>query len=166
MVNKHLINLKHFKQDNGYACGPACLEMVFRHFGKKISEAKLTKMAKTKKSGTSHVNMIKVASKEGFYCYVHNHSSINQIKHFIDLNLPVIVNYIEPKSEEGHYAVVVGYKRNKIILDDPWNGKNFKLSVKEFKKRWYDYHKKHKYSRWILVISKNKFNLGKQYSPA
>lgn len=165
MANKHVLDLKYFKQDNGYSCGPASLQMVFSYFGKKLGEAKLAKLAKTTKSGTSHVNMINLARKEGFYCYVHNNSSINQIKHFIDLNLPVIINYIEPKSEEGHYAVVVGYKRNKIILDDPWNGKNFKISIKEFKKRWYDYHKKHKYSRWILVISKKKFNLGKQYSP-
>ncbi|PIZ83865.1 hypothetical protein COX97_00270 [Candidatus Pacearchaeota archaeon CG_4_10_14_0_2_um_filter_05_32_18] len=166
MKSRHLISLKYFKQDKDYTCGPACLEMVFSYFGKKISKANLVKLAKTKKSGTNHINMIKVARKDGFYCYVHNNSSINQIKHFIDADLPVIVNYIEPKSDDGHYAVVVGYKGNKIILDDPWNGKNFKITIKEFKKRWYDYHKKHKYSKWILVLSKKRFNLGKQYAPS
>ena len=160
-----MLKFKFFKQDNEYSCGPTCLEMVFSYFGRRISKEKLEKLAKTTKSGTSHVNMIKVAIKEGFYCYIHNNSSINQIKHFIDIKLPVIINYIEPSSNDGHYAVIVGYNKNSIILDDPWNGKNFKISIKEFNKRWYDYHKKHKYSRWILVVSKKKFNLGKQYAP-
>ena len=160
-----MLKVRYYPQDNLYSCGPICLKMVFEFYGKKISKENLSKLTRTKKSGTSHNNMIKVSLKEGFYCYVHNDSSLNQLKHFIDLGLPVIVNFTEPDGNEGHYAVVIGHNNRKIIMHDPWNGSHFKLKEKDFEKRWYDYHKKHKYTRWLLVLSKDKFNLGKQYGP-
>ncbi|MEM3113400.1 MAG: cysteine peptidase family C39 domain-containing protein [Candidatus Pacearchaeota archaeon] len=160
-----MLKLKYYSQDRTYTCGPTCLKMVFEFFGKKIREGKLVKLTKTKKSGTSHRNMIKVSRRHGFYCYVHNDASLNQVRHFIDLKLPVIVNFTEPDGNEGHYAVVIGYKHGKIIMNDPWNGKNFKMNSSEFKRRWYDYHKHHKYTNWLLVLSRKQFNIGKQYFP-
>ncbi len=160
-----MLKIKYYPQDNSYTCGPICLKMVFEYFDKKISKEIISKLTKNTKSGTSHNNMIKVSRKQGFYCYVHNDSSLNQLEHFIDLNLPVIVNFTEPDGNEGHYAVVIGHNNRNIIMHDPWNGKNFKLNEKDFEKRWYDYHKHHKYTRWLLVLSKDKFNLGKQYGP-
>ena len=107
--------------------------MVFDFFDVHLKEKELKKELKTnKKRGTNHEHLIKKALKEGFYCYVHDNSSISQIKHFIEIGLPVIVHYIEPSSNDGHYSVVVGCKRNKLIMNDPWNGKNYKIKLKTF----------------------------------
>ena len=135
------INVPYNKQKTEYTCGPSSLKMLFKFFGENISENRISKQTKTKQSGTSHKNLINTARKHNFYCYVHENSSIHQIKHFIDKNLPVIVNYIEPFDNEGHYSVIIGYDKTKIILNDPWDGKNFKLPFVEFKGRWFDKHK-------------------------
>ncbi len=161
-MNK-IIKLPYFHQRTDHTCGPACLKMIFAFFGLKLSEKKIVELTKTNFAGTNHAPIIKTARKEGFYCYVHDNSTINQIKHFIELDLPIIINYIEPSDNEGHYAIIVGYKKNSLVFDDPWNGRNFILPNKKFEKRWRD--SKNKYKKWILVLSKNKFSIGKQYNP-
>ena len=157
-----LIKLPYFHQHTNHTCGPACLKMVFAFFGKRLPEKKLARLSKTNFDGTKHSKMISLARKEGFYCYVHENASLNQIKHFIDLKIPVIINYIEPSEEDAHFSVIVGYEKNFLILDDPWNGKNFKIDSKEFEKRW---HGKDRCKNWILVVSKDQFDIGKQYNP-
>ncbi len=147
-----------YKQKNAYYCGPAALEMVFDYFGERQPQEKLAKEAKTnKKEGTSNSEMIKVAIKHGFHCYASDNSTFFKIKHFIELGLPVIVNYIEPVENEGHYAVVSMINRRNIVLCDPWNGRNFKLAWPEFLKRWHN--KKNTHKKWIMVISKKDLNI-------
>ena len=160
-----LLKIPFFHQKKNYTCGPASLKMVFDFFGMKFKEEDIARKAKTDKTGTKHDSLINVARKNGFYCYVHENGSINQIGHFIDIDLPVIVDYTEPSDGEGHYAVIIGYDKNKFILNDPWNGKKFHLSFNEFKKRWHDFHKRHVYHCWFLILSKKKFSIGKQYGP-
>jgi len=160
-----MLKLRFFHQMKEYTCGPASLKMVFDFFGEHLSEKKIAKIAKTGRNGTSHENIILTARREGFYCYVHENASINQIKHFIDLDLPVIVDYKEPDSDEGHYSVVIGYGKNGIIMNDPWNGRRFSIPNADFKKRWHDSMKNHSYNRWVLVLSRGSFDLGKQYNP-
>jgi ABC-type bacteriocin/lantibiotic exporter with double-glycine peptidase domain len=160
-----MIEVPYYHQKKEYTCGPAVLKMVFDFFDVHLKEEKLKKEMRTsKKRGTKHERLIKTALREGFYCYVHDNSSISQIKHFVEVGFPVIVHYIEPSSNDGHYSVVVGYKRNKLIMNDPWNGENYKIKLKEFEKRWHS-QENSKQKRWIIVLSKNKFNLGRQYSP-
>jgi ABC-type bacteriocin/lantibiotic exporter with double-glycine peptidase domain len=154
------IEVPYFKQKKNHTCGPASIKMVFRFFGLHAREAELARVMKTKKEGTEHSGLIMIARKNGFYCYVHENASLNQVKHFIDLGLPVIVNYLEPDSEEGHYAVVVGYGLRRIVLNDPWNGKEFKIFLKDFEIRW------NERKRWMFVLSKKEFNVGKQYKPS
>lgn len=161
-----MIKTPFYKQKKDYTCGPAVLKMVFGFFGIRVKESELAKLGKTNHTnGTNHEGLIYTIRKKGFYCYVHEHASINQIKHFLDLKLPVIVNYIEPKDEEGHYAVVVGHNSNHLILNDPYNGPKFKLTIEDFEKRWRGKHTNHNSKHWLLVISKNPFSIGKQFEP-
>jgi len=157
-----MISLHYFHQRKSYTCGPASLKMVFDFFGLKTSEEKLKKYLKSnKEKGTKHKALINAVIRNGFYCYVHNHSSLSQIKGFIEKDLPVIIHYIEPDSNEEHYSVVVGVHGRKIIMNDPWMGKRFKLKEKEFERRW---HGEKNYG-WLMVLSRKKFDLGKQYNP-
>jgi ATP-binding cassette subfamily B protein len=161
-----MLKVPYFHQQRDYTCGPACLEMVLAYFGKRLSEKELAKMARSKPHyGTMHLRMIKAANRHRFYCYVQENSSMHSIKHFLEEKLPVIVHYREPSGDEGHYSLIIGHSKNHFIMNDPWNGKNFKISYHDFKRRWFDYQEGHKYSRWILVISKSKFSLGKQFLP-
>ncbi len=159
-----MIKLPYFKQDTEFSCGPTVMQMVFRFYGKVFSEETLTKRLKTsEKTGTGHKHMIDLARAEGFYVYVNNESSTEEIKLFLDKNIPVIVHFIEPDSDDGHYSVVVGFNDNNIILDDPWNGEGFGMNIKDFEKRWFSEDGKNK--KWIMVVSDSDTHIGKQYSP-
>jgi predicted double-glycine peptidase len=158
------LSVPYYKQKNAYYCGPAALEMVFDYFDGWRPQEKLAKDAKTnEEEGTHNSEMIRVATENNFYCYVNDNSTLFEIRHFIELGLPVIVNYIEPAQEEGHFAVVSGITRRNIILNDPWNGHNFKMMWPEFLKRWHN--KKNTHKKWVMVISKKDMHFGKQYSP-
>lgn len=153
-------------QNKDYTCGPASLQMVFSFFGKYEEQGKLAKMMHTtSENGTCHSQLIDAAREEGFYCYVNNNSTIDEVKHFVSEGLPVVVHYKEPSDEEGHYAVISGYGKEFITFNDPWNGKNFRISEDNFISRWHDCLNNHASTKWVLVISKEDFHLGKQYLP-
>lgn len=157
-----MIKLPFFHQKSEYTCGPASLRMVFDFFGLKTKEDELKKLLKPNKIiGTKHKALIKIAQKKGFYCYVHEKANLSQLKNFLDRGFPVIVNYVEPDSNEKHYSVVIGYNKSKIIMNDPWIGEKFKINLKDFEKRWHG----RKNKRWLMTISKQKFDIGKQYYP-
>ncbi|PIR95972.1 MAG: hypothetical protein COT92_03550 [Candidatus Doudnabacteria bacterium CG10_big_fil_rev_8_21_14_0_10_42_18] len=158
------LKIPYHQQKTVYNCGPASLQIVFDYFHVYVAQSDLAKKGHTNKnSGTSHKDMIKLATANNFFCYVNNDSQITEITDFLARDLPVIINYIEPSDNDSHYAVVSGITHTDIILNDPWNGKNFSLSRKEFENRWHDSKNAHK--KWLMVLSKEKFELGKQYLP-
>ena len=75
----------------------------------------------------------------------------------------MIVNYVEPDTDTGHYAVVIGLENGKIILNDPWNGEGFAISEEEFVRRWQSGDGQFK--KWFMAVSKSDFMAGKQYLP-
>lgn len=160
------LHVPFYPQKNSFTCGPASLQMVFAFAGRIKNQNRIKKEARTNPIfGTTHQNIIKTAQKEGFYCYVNEDSTLHEVRHFIDQGFPIIVNYVEPTDNEGHFAVISGYTKRSIILNDPWNGKNFQLSNIAFTSRWHDHLKKKRYNRWIMVLSKKEFNLGREYKP-
>lgn len=164
------LEIPYRKQVNEYMCGPATLQMVLAFFGKTSSQRKLRKMmqaspAELKNRGTSNHKMVRAAQRAGFYVYVNEDSIMEEIHYFVGLGYPVIINYIEPSEDEGHFSVVAGFSAllKQIVLKDPWNGDNFKISEAQFLRRWrsrYDGHQ-----RWMMVVSKKPFKLGKQFYP-
>lgn len=161
-----ILKIPFFNQKEDNTCGPASLEMVFSFFGRDLSESKLKKLAKTTKdNGTSHFGIIQAVRKSNFYCYVHKNSDLHQIKSFISQGFPVIIRYIEPSENEDHYSIVVGFNKNHLFLNDPWNGKRYKISNHKFISRWRDDDYNPLNDRWMMVISKRPFSLGRQYFP-
>jgi len=153
MKEAKMIKLKPVKQSVGY-CGPACLKIVMDYYGVSKSErvwAKLTKASRTK--GCSESNMMKAAKKLGFKAYVKQRSSIEELKRLNKKGIPVIVDWFSPE-EAGHYAVVVGFQGNNILLADSHFGKIKKHKIKWFEERWFDMPFKRLVTREIIVIEK------------
>ena len=147
------LKVPFFRQDTDYTCGPTALQMVLKFMGDFESEKFLTKETQTSKNfGTSHEHMMEAARKEGFHSYDNHNSSIPEIKEFIKKGLPVIVNFIDQESGEGHYAVVCGFEKGKIILNDPLGVKNLKMGEQEFISNWHN--AKNTSARWMMVIYK------------
>lgn len=158
------LKIIYYKQKKDFTCGPACLQMVFNFFGKKRKQQYISKLANTThKSGTRNIDMINAVRKEGFYYHVYENGTLDQIRYFVDCGLPVIIEYVEPSGNEVHFSVVIGYNSRNIIMNDPWNGKDFALSIKKFGSRWYDTHKNHTCTCWLMAVSDKKINLGKKY---
>jgi len=146
------LRLPFYKQDKSYTCGPAALQGVLDFLGTFKSEGWLTSHLHTdKEKGTSHEEMIRLAERLGFQTHTHPRGSLREIKYFLKQELPIIVNYIEPEDEEGHYAVVSGLENGNIILNDPWLGRDFKLQTQDFKKRWHN--SAGNSQAWLLVVS-------------
>jgi len=158
------IKVPFHKQKTIYNCGPAALQIIFNYFGISITQTELEKKLETDPTnGTSHQKIIEVAREYGLFCYVNNDSSLKEVYYFLQQRLPAIVNFIEPSNDESHYAVIIGINKQSVLLNDPWNGKNFKIKKKEFDKRWHNEEGTNK--RWIIVFAKEDFALGKQYLP-
>lgn len=114
--------------------------------------------------GTHHQPIIKYITDHGLYCYVDTNSSIEELIHYLtNHKLPIVIHYVEPSEDADHYSLVIGFTDDEIILHDPWNGPKFKLSKKEFTKRWHD--KKGNFPQWMLVASKEPIDTGKLYKP-
>lgn len=154
------INLKYFPQHKDYSCGPVCLRMIFTHLGRVYTEDKLVYLCHTsKKSGTSHQHLIDEIKKEGFVYLIRTKGAISDIVEFIEAGYPVVVNYLEPFSEEGHYAVVSGYdlKEKIVILADPCNGNDYSLKWDDFEKHWHNGNNSSQ--GWMLIVGRESINL-------
>lgn len=148
------INLQYFPQHTATSCGPACLRMVFSHLGIQYSEEKLIRLCKTTANGTSHEHLLDEIKREGLSFEAKSHGTIKQLVMYIDNGYPVIINYCEPFSDEGHYAVVSGYdaKEELLILADPCNGNDFCIFWDEFISRWHNENNSSK--GWYVVVGR------------
>ena len=146
-----MIAVPYYNQDTSYNCGPAALQMVFAHYGFHFSEGELARRLKTKKeTGTRNYRLAKMARREGFITKTKSGASLNQIKQYLDRDIPVIVNFIEPSHNDYHFAVVVGLTNGDVVLNDPWNGEKFTLPKKEFIKSWRSGERNH--THWLLAL--------------
>ncbi len=128
MKSRVKLNIPYHKQKNSYYCGPATLQMIFEYFKYNLSQQKIAKQASTDlKRRTKNRDMIRVAVKNGFYVYASDNSTLSKIRYFLEKGLPVIVDFIEPTDNETHFAVASDITPRHIVLEDPFNGKNFKL---------------------------------------
>lgn len=158
------LDVPFFRQHTNYSCGPASLKMVLQYYGIHKSEDELYTMTKLTEDGTVHGRMIRAANKCGLHVFVDKNTSIDALKYHIDEGTPVIVNFLEPKYDEGHYAVVIGYDHGNIILNDPLHGAEFRISFHDFESRWRGEFETAK--RWMMAVSNMPFDTGRQYYPA
>jgi len=159
-MNKKIIKVPYFKQKKDYTCGVASLRMIFKFYNKRISRNLIVKEAKTEKYKlTKRKDIIVVIKKHEFFGYINEHSSLRELMDFVKKGYPVIIEYIEPSGDDVHISIVVGFDKNYIIFNDPWNGKGFRLKQKEFFKRWVINEKGKGKTRWALVVSKDKIKL-------
>lgn len=154
------INLKYYPQHKDYSCGPVCLRMVFEHLGKKYSEEKLINLCRvSEKYGLNHEHLIKEIENEGFEWYVKNKGTLKDLIRILESGYPAIVNFLDPFSNDGHFAVVTGYTEDKkeIILADPCNGNDFTIPWSEFKERWHNSNNTSK--GWFVIMGRESINI-------
>lgn len=147
-----LENIPFFRQSTNYTCGPACLQMLFAMHGLEHSEDELTMSAGTTINGTPKRAMATLARKAGFRTKMHNRALWGDILDALKAGTPVLVNYLEPDTDESHYALIVGYKNGHVLLHDPWNGEYFQMRRAPFLGRWLGHRVRAKDRGWMMVM--------------
>ena len=152
-LKKGNLKVPDVRQSNDYSCGSSSLLSILYYYNKfDGNESELSKELKTNsKDGTKPQNIVNVAKKYGLNPRLKQHSNIEELKAEVSKGNPVIVNYQawsdKDKTEEewqkdysdGHYSVLIGFKGDDIILEDPSVlGKRIKIPVDEFMNRWHD----------------------------
>lgn len=118
----------HYHQYDFMDCGPTCLKMVCKYFGKNIDLVYLRELASITGQGTTFAGLVDAAEKMGL-------SSMGLSVTFEDLSehlpLPCIVHW-----RQRHYAVVYKIKGDQVIVGDPANFDLITYSKKDFLKGW------------------------------
>lgn len=108
-------------------CGPTCLRMVAKHFGRSISLQKLRDLTETTREGVSLENLADAAERIGFRSLG---VKINFIDLLEDAPLPCIVHW-----DQNHFVVVYKVKKDKVCVADPGHGL-ITYSKEEFIQSW------------------------------
>lgn len=143
------LQVKPFQETlHGGYCGPAVLKMILNYYGIEKTEQELAELAKTTKGlGTDDKAIKRVLEDFGLKVIIQNESSFEDIKQWLDKEVPVIVDwftrgrsdYAEGEVADGHYSVVVGLDDTYIHLQDPEIGGLRKIGRNDFMKVWFDF---------------------------
>lgn len=144
-----------FKEDQGSTngCGTTSLAALLS-FWKGVpgafSREGIDKDIRRANMFTSPSNIVKFARENGFRSEMHNNGSIEELKKYTDMGVPVQVLF-EPRNEEGngkdfllHYVTVTGFKKGPdgkemVLIADPNDATGSgprEVPIEDFKKQW------------------------------
>ena len=108
-------------------CGPTCIRMIAKHYGRSISGDKIRKLSETTREGTSLKNISDAAEKIGFRT-LGVKIDLKQLES--ECPLPCIIHW-----QQYHFIVVYKIKDGQVFVADPAHGL-LKYPKEEFIKHW------------------------------
>jgi ATP-binding cassette subfamily B protein len=131
----------HYKQQDKMDCGPTCLRMVAKHYGRNFSIQKLRALCNTNRRGVTLLDISEAAEKIGFRS-LGVKLTLDQLK---EIELPCILHW-----RQNHFVVLYKIKRGVFYVADPARDL-IKYIEQEFKKSWFGH--KELYDGISLVLS-------------
>ncbi|HBH06510.1 MAG TPA: ABC transporter ATP-binding protein [Flavobacteriales bacterium] len=104
----------HYKQPDAKDCGPTCLRIIARYYGRKISVEKLRDYSETTREGSSLKGLSDAAERLGFRS-LGIKTDFQQLKE--EVPLPAIAHW-----EGDHFVVIYKIKRGAVYVSDPGHG--------------------------------------------
>ncbi|MFA6909441.1 MAG: cysteine peptidase family C39 domain-containing protein [Patescibacteria group bacterium] len=133
-----MIIIPYYKQKNAYFCGPAVMQMILAYYGIRTTQTALARRMRTNtRRGTTYRMMIATARRYGLRLTTNRRGTLRQLKRESSL-YPTCVEYAERDNNEAHYAIIKVVQKDRIILYDPYFGKDYILPRSEFLARWRD----------------------------
>lgn len=123
MFNKFPTEIQYDKMD----CGPTCLKIIAKHYGRFYTLHFLRELCGKTKEGISILNLIYAAEKIGLKSRAVK-CTLNQLQQ--DIPLPVVIHW-----NDSHFMVVYKTSKNYIYVSDPAKGL-IKYPTKLFAKKW------------------------------
>ena len=103
----------HYKQPDQMDCGPTCLRMVAKHYGRNFKLQTLRKLCEINREGVSLLGISDAAEKTGFRS-LGVKLNVAQLK---EAELPCILHW-----RQNHFVVLYKIKNHKYYLADPAAG--------------------------------------------
>ncbi len=94
-------------------CGPTCLRMVAKHYGKNFNLQRLRDISGINREGVSLLGISEAAEKIGF----RTSGARIDLDELHDLKLPLILHW-----DQNHFVVLYRVKNNKYFIADPGRG--------------------------------------------
>jgi predicted double-glycine peptidase len=162
-----MINLHITRQTFDFDCGVKALQTVMAYYGVYIREDKLIRELGADGDGVRVERMISTARARGFQVEAKENLSIRDLQAHLDAGRPVIVllqawadRYMTRRDwkadyEDGHYAIVIGYEKGRLIFEDPSSFRRTWLTELEFLLRWHDVdsNSRKKYEQFGMILS-------------
>ena len=114
-------------QKSSMQCGPVCLQMISKYYGKNVAVTRLELISKMDETGTSLLGLKEAADSIGLESFSANLSFEQLIE---EAPLPAILHW-----NMNHFVVMYYATKTKIYIADPAIGK-IEYSKKEFCKNW------------------------------
>ena len=119
----------HYHQHDAMDCGPTCLRIVSKYYGKNYSIDRLRTQAEYSREGVSLLGIAQAAEAIGFKATGVQLSFTQLIE---DAALPSILHW-----GQNHFVVLVsGSNKNKLIIADPVKDKIVSISKNDFLSNW------------------------------
>lgn len=112
-------------------CGPTCLRMISKYYGKSLTLQQLRSLSKTTREGSSLLGISEAAEKIGFRTLG---IKVTYEKLVDDAPLPCIAHW-----NQNHFVVIYKIKKDVIYIADPGHGL-LKYKKDEFLKSWQSDH--------------------------
>lgn len=119
--------MKLFVQHDAVDCGPACIKMIAKHYGKNYSLQYLRERSYLNREGVSLYGVSDAASAIGLKT-IGAKLTLDQLK--AKAILPCILHW-----EQNHFVVLYKIRGNKYYVADPGKGK-VALTKEEFEEHW------------------------------
>lgn len=107
-------------------CGPACLSMIAKFYGKRISVERIKQWVKADQNGANGRGMLNACSKmfllaKGFH--------LNNTEDFIEMcnsNIVPFIALMNLSDNRRHYVVVFALEKGRVVIGDPALGIQYK----------------------------------------
>ncbi len=114
-------------QRNQMDCGPACLYLISRHYGRSFSMEKLRELTEIGKEGVNLLGISNAAENLGFRTLAVQ-PTLQELAQ--DVQLPCVLHW-----SQNHFVVLYKVKNQKFYISDPAKGL-VTYSQKEFGSYW------------------------------
>lgn len=116
----------HYKQTEAKDCGPTCIKIIAKHFGKLINTQHLRTLSETTRAGSSLLGLSEAVENMGFRSLG---VKLTYTK-LLEASLPCILHW-----NKNHYVVLYKIRKDTIYISDPAHGL-ITYTKKEFIKHW------------------------------
>lgn len=123
-----MASFPHYQQLDATSCGPTCLRIIARHFGKLIPQAEAEEMVHKGKHGVDLLSICKAAEEIGFRTMP---VSCDLVALLRQGRFPFLAHW-----NQNHFVVVYAIRGDRVYVSDPAAPDLIDYSLDEFQHAW------------------------------